>query len=73
MLCSVYCLPDNPFKRHRLIQNAIENNIKIAFANEDFVLENKEDFNLVNNWFTFLGDMTRYPSIWIKWSKIYGQ
>lgn len=58
VLCSVYCLPDNPFKRHRLIQNAIENNIKIAFANEDFVLENKEDFSLVNNWFTFLGDIS---------------
>ena len=34
VLCSIYSLPDDPFRRHTLLQLAIDNNVELHFANE---------------------------------------
>lgn len=44
---SIFSLPDNEEQRKRLIEKALERNIKLHFANEDLFINNKDTYNKV--------------------------
>ena len=41
--CSIYCLPDDPFRRKQVLDLAVENNVELHFAQEIYFLKTKED------------------------------
>lgn len=45
VLCSIYSLPDNPFRRHTILHKAIEHNTELHFANELCVVRTKQDID----------------------------
>jgi len=47
VLCSIYSLPDDPFRRLTILNKAIDNNIELHFANELCVVKTKEDIKQI--------------------------
>ena len=58
VLCSVYCLPDNPFKRHELLRKALQYNTELHFANELCSLRDENDLEHIKSIFEFVHDNT---------------
>jgi sporadic carbohydrate cluster protein (TIGR04323 family) len=56
VLCSIYCLPDNPFKRHELLQKALDCNVELHFANELCSLRDEKDLEHIKRIFGFVHD-----------------
>jgi len=50
---SVFGLPNDPFRRMALLQDAIDNNTELVFANEDIVCRTKEDIQNIKKLYTF--------------------
>lgn len=58
VLCSIYCLPDDPFRRVQLLRLAVENNVELHFANEVCSVRNEEDVKHIQHIFNFVNDNT---------------
>ena len=58
VLCSVYCLPDNPFKRHELLRKALQYNTELHFANELCSLRDENDLEHIKSIFEFVHENT---------------
>ena len=58
VLCSIYCLPDDPFRRVQLLRLAVENNVELHFANEVCSVRNEEDVQHIQHIFNFVNDNT---------------
>jgi len=56
--CSIYCLPDNPFRRHELLKLAVQHNVELHFANELCSVRNDEDIDHIQNIFKFVNENT---------------
>ena len=56
--CSIYCLPDDPFRRRQLLQLALDHNVELHFANELCSLRSEEDLNHIQRVFTFINENT---------------
>jgi len=58
VLCSIYCLPDDPFRRHKLLKLAVDNNVELHFANEVCSVRNLDDVNHIQHIFEFVNENT---------------
>lgn len=58
VLCSIYCLPDDPFRRVQLLRLAVDNNVELHFANEVCSVRNEEDVQHIQHIFNFVNDNT---------------
>ena len=56
VLCSVYCLPDNPFRRHELLKSALQHNVELHFANELTSMRTQEDLMHIQRIFDYVND-----------------
>lgn len=56
--CSIYSLPDDPFRRRTLLQLAIDNNVELHFANELCSLRTQEDLEHIQRVFKFVNENT---------------
>ena len=43
VLCSIYSLPDNPFRRYTILKLAVDNNVELHFANELCSIRQEQD------------------------------
>jgi sporadic carbohydrate cluster protein (TIGR04323 family) len=62
VLCSIYCLPDNPFRRYELLKMAVDNGVELHFANEVTRVVNEDDIKHVQHIFEFVNENTN-PNI----------
>jgi sporadic carbohydrate cluster protein (TIGR04323 family) len=53
VMCSIYCLPDNPFLRHKILKLAVDNNVELHFANELCSVRTLEDIKHIQQIFEF--------------------
>lgn len=58
VICSIYCLPDDPFRRVQLLRLAVENNVELHFANEVCSVRNEEDVQHIQHIFNFVNENT---------------
>ena len=58
VMCSIYGLPDNPFRRHELLKLAVDNNIEIHFANELCSVREEKDIEHIQHIFKFVNENT---------------
>ena len=58
IMCSIYGLPDNPFRRHELLKLAVDNNIEIHFANELCSVREEKDIEHIQHIFKFVNENT---------------
>ena len=58
VLCSIYCLPDDPFRRSTLLRLAVENNVELHFANEVCSVRTEEDIHHIQHIFEFVNENT---------------
>ena len=58
VICSIYCLPDDPFRRVQLLRLAVENNVELHFANEVCSVRNEEDVRHIQHIFNFVNENT---------------
>lgn len=58
VMCSIYGLPDNPFRRHDLLKLAVENNVEIHFANELCSVRDEKDIEHITHIFKFVNENT---------------
>ena len=54
VMCSIYCLPDDPFNRFRLLKLAIDNNVQIHFANELCSVRDEDDIKYIQKIFEYV-------------------
>ena len=69
VLCSIYCLPDDPFRRQKLMRLAVENNVELHFANELCSVRNEQDIKHIQRIFTFVNENTP-PNITLGYDKV---
>jgi len=62
VLCSIYCLPDNPFRRYELLKMAVDNGVELHFANEVTRVVNEDDIKHIQHIFEFVNENTN-PNI----------
>ena len=43
VLCSIYSLPNDPFRRYTILKLAVDNNIELHFANELCSIREEQD------------------------------
>jgi sporadic carbohydrate cluster protein (TIGR04323 family) len=58
VLCSIYSLPDDPFRRQAILQLAVDNNVELHFANELCSVRNSDDVNHIQRIFKFVNENT---------------
>ncbi len=58
VMCSIYGLPDNPFRRYELLKLAVENNVEIHFANELCSVREEKDIEHIQHIFKFVNEIT---------------
>ena len=58
ILCSIYGLPDDPFRRKQILDLAVEHNIELHFANELCSVRNQEDVEHIQRIFKFVNENT---------------
>jgi sporadic carbohydrate cluster protein (TIGR04323 family) len=58
VLCSIYCLPDDPFRRQSLLQLAVEHNVELHFANEVCSVRDLDDVKHIQRIFKFVNENT---------------
>lgn len=58
VLCSIYCLPDNPFRRQEILQMAVDNGVELHFANEVTRVVNQDDIKHIQHVFEFVNENT---------------
>lgn len=56
--CSIYCLPDDPFRRKQLLNLAVETGTELHFANELCSVRNKQDIEHIEHIFKFVNENT---------------
>ena len=56
--CSIYCLPDDPFRRKQVLDLAVENNVELHFANELCSVRNQQDVEHIQRIFKFVNENT---------------
>jgi sporadic carbohydrate cluster protein (TIGR04323 family) len=56
--CSIYCLPDDPFRRQTILKLAVENNVELHFANEVCSVRDQKDIDHIQRIFTFVNENT---------------
>lgn len=54
--CSIYSLPDDPFRRRQLLELALKHNVELHFANELCSLRTKEDLEHIQHIFEFVNE-----------------
>mgnify|MGYP001597562860 FL=1 len=58
VLCSIYSLPDDPFRRQAILQLAVDNNVELHFANELCSVRDKDDIAHIQHVFEFINKNT---------------
>ena len=58
IMCSIYGLPDDPFRRYSLLKLAVDNNIEIHFANELCSVRDEKDIEHIQHIFKFVNENT---------------
>jgi sporadic carbohydrate cluster protein (TIGR04323 family) len=58
VLCSIYCLPDDPFRRQTLLKLAVDNNVELHFANEVCSVREQNDIDHIQHIFKFVNENT---------------
>ncbi len=56
ILCSIYCLPDDPSRRNELLISALEKDMEIHFANELAVVKTVNDIAHIDHIFEFVNE-----------------
>ena len=56
--CSIYCLPDDPFRRFQLLKLAVDSGVELHFANELCSVRNDQDIAHIQHIFEFVNDNT---------------
>ena len=56
--CSIYCLPDDPFRRKQILDLAVENKVELHFANELCSVRNLQDVEHIQRVFKFVNENT---------------
>lgn len=58
VLCSIYCLPDHPFRRKQLLELAVQMKTELHFANELCSVRSLEDIKHIQHIFEFVNENT---------------
>lgn len=54
VMCSIYCLPDSPFDRFRLLKLAVDSNVELHFANELCSVRDENDIKKILKIFEYV-------------------
>lgn len=58
VLCSINSLPQDPFRRHTLLQLAVDNNVELHFANELCSVRIQDDIKHIQHILEFINENT---------------
>ena len=53
VMCSIFNLPDNPFRRYQLLKLAVDSGVELHFANELTSLKTKADLEKIETYLNF--------------------
>jgi sporadic carbohydrate cluster 2OG-Fe(II) oxygenase/sporadic carbohydrate cluster protein (TIGR04323 family) len=69
VLCSIYCLPDDPFRRQTLLRLAVNSGVELHFANEVCSVRTIEDIDHIQHIFKFVNENTP-PNISLGYNQV---
>lgn len=58
VLCSIYCLPEDPFRRQTLLKLAVDSGVELHFANELCSVREQADIDHIQRIFKFVNENT---------------